>query len=159
MIWTNFPAREKKKKEATEEHLEVKLTAWPTVQKLFLGRSPLFFLCQVLICPCHIKWQISGHLTFLPNPLGRCSVFNDIVCFLSSQLGAVVRKVTCGRTGGKEKCLEGQCGMLGWVSDFGASVWRIGPEAPLTDASSSKFRGCAFFPLCVFTPTFAQCSF
>lgn len=117
--------RGKKRKKATEEHLEVKLTAWPTVQQLFLGWSPLFFLCQVLKRPCHIKWQISGHLTFLPNPLGGCSVFNDIVCFLSSQLGAEESHLWKDGAG-KKKCLEGQRGMLGWVSDFGAGVWRIG---------------------------------
>lgn len=81
---------------------------WGTFERkaLFVACSEalLRLRCQVLKCPCHSKWQNSGHLTFLPTPLaGAWCFLMTLSASCQVSQGEIWRggKVTCRRMLGK----------------------------------------------------------
>ena len=93
-----------------------------SASSLFRLKSP--FLCQVLKCPCHIKWQISGHLTFLPTPSADAVFLMTLSASCQVSWGLMRGKSPVeGRRRGN--VLKGGTGALRG-SDFSASVSESG---------------------------------
>lgn len=92
-----------------------KTTKWIKVKAHSMACAEVLRLaCQVLKCPCQVKWRISGHLAFLPSHLaGACCVLMTLSASCQVSWGVIWGKSPV-EGWWTEKCHQGSLKELCW---------------------------------------------